>query len=255
MTSLGQKKASPSPFKTPNKASQNPESALGGAKDTVSGATDTGGDTVSGAADQAPGPAKDAGKTAGGTTKDLGSKTSESAPKPPATPKTAAKPPVSPKTAAKPPVSPKTAQKAPVTPKKAPKPKEAVGTSSTGKKVEKNTDKIQKQGKLVFQYRCIGANLVDLLLYQARTPQQQLRNETSNLQVQEKIQKRKNPLNKVSNIYIRPIQLHVLNIAYLLLPSIQNLTTTKTTKKTKRKAKVKTRAKAKTKRRKKVPDQ
>ncbi|KIR51576.1 hypothetical protein I315_06059 [Cryptococcus gattii Ru294] len=167
MTSLGQKKASPSPFKTPNKASQNPESALGGAKDTVSGATDTGGDTVSGAADQAPGPAKDAGKTAGGTTKDLGSKTSESAPKPPATPKTAAKPPVSPKTAAKPPatpktaakppvspktaakppVSPKTAQKAPVTPKKAPKPKEAVGTSSTGKKVEKNTDKIQKQGK------------------------------------------------------------------------------------------------------------
>ncbi|ADV19988.1 LEA domain protein [Cryptococcus gattii WM276] len=167
MTSLGQKKASPSPFKTPNKASQNPESALGGAKDIVSGATDTGGDTVSGAADQAPGPAKDAGKTAGGTTKDLGSKTSESAPKPPATPKTAAKPPVSPKTAAKPPatpktaakppvspktaakppVSPKTAQKAPVTPKKAPKPKEAVGTSSTGKKVEKNTDKIQKQGK------------------------------------------------------------------------------------------------------------
>ncbi|WVQ87883.1 hypothetical protein IAS59_001614 [Cryptococcus gattii] len=149
MTSLGQKKASPSPFKTPNKASQNPESALGGAKDI------------------APGPAKDAGKTAGGTTKDLGSKTSESAPKPPATPKTAAKPPVSPKTAAKPPatpktaakppvspktaakppVSPKTAQKAPVTPKKAPKPKEAVGTSSTGKKVEKNTDKIQKQGK------------------------------------------------------------------------------------------------------------
>ncbi|KIY37423.1 hypothetical protein I305_00522 [Cryptococcus gattii E566] len=167
MTSLGQKKASPSPFKTPNKAPQNPESALGGAKDIVSGATDTGGDTVSGAADQAPGPAKDAGKTAGGTTKDLGSKTSESAPKPPATPKTAAKPPVSPKTAAKPPatpktaakppvspktaakppVSPKTAQKAPVTPKKAPKPKEAVGTSSTGKKVEKNTDKIQKQGK------------------------------------------------------------------------------------------------------------
>ncbi|KIR68914.1 hypothetical protein I314_00014 [Cryptococcus bacillisporus CA1873] len=167
MTSLGQKKASPSPFKTPQKVSQNPEGALGGAKDTVSGATDTGGDTVSGAADKAPGPAKDAGKTAGGTTKDVGSKTSETAPKPPATPKTAAKPPVSPKTAAKPPVSPKTAakppvspktaakppaspntaQKTPVTPKKAPKPKEAVGTSSTGKKVEKNTDKIQKQGK------------------------------------------------------------------------------------------------------------
>lgn len=197
MTSLGQKKASPSPFKTSKEASQNPEGALGGAKDTVSGAADTGGDTVSGAADQAPGPAKDAGKTATGAAKDVGSKASESAPKPHAAPKTATKPPVSPKTAAKPPVSPKTAQKTPVTPKKAPKPKEPVGTSSTGKKVEKNTDKIQKQGKLVFQYRCLGANLVDLLLYQARTPQLQRRNKTSNLQAQEKIQKRKNPLSKV----------------------------------------------------------